>query len=368
MLKTLNLHFKQNKALLIAIAVSMLIHSLFLIGHQIEIPDTTFQQHTIEARLIHTTPVKKKPHATIVPTAKKALQDKPVATPALANEKQITASESASLVDVDVTKEALKQVANPVNETSETKTDSDIAVVPESVADTDSIEAYFSENPSAPSPQQIYHYIESEFEIKRGNDQTPAATAIMIFKKEATGAYSISSNTEAIGLASLFFNALTQTSEGTITEYGLQPSYYQYQYGKDERKLQFAQFSWSDGVIELNTAKGKETVSLTPGTQDLLSFMYQFMFVPPLENMQLNITNGKNLRHYAYEFVGEEKISTGLGILNTIHILHSGDKEAKTELWLATAYQYIPVKIRKTEKNGEVIEQTIRQLSTTMPE
>jgi hypothetical protein len=46
-----------------------------------------------------------------------------------------------------------------------------------------------------------------------------------------------------------------------------------------------------------------------------------------------------------------------LGELKTIHLLKGSTDEDKTEIWLATDYQYLPVKIRKTEKDGTVIEQ-----------
>jgi len=104
------------------------------------------------------------------------------------------------------------------------------------------------------------------------------------------------------------------------------------------------------------------------GTQDLLSFMYQFMFVPPLQTMQLSITNGRKLGVYDYSFEGEEIIATKMGNLNTIHILRSADEgDEKTELWLALDYQYVPVKIRKTEKEGKVYELLVTSLKTENP-
>ena len=71
--------------------------------------------------------------------------------------------------------------------------------------------------------------------------------------------------------------------------------------------------------------------------------------------MQLNITNGKKVGVYDYSFEGEEVISTKMGELNTVHLLRSSaEKEKTTELWLALDYQYVPVKIRETEKDGKV--------------
>jgi hypothetical protein len=96
--------------------------------------------------------------------------------------------------------------------------------------------------------------------------------------------------------------------------------------------------------------------------------MYQFMHVAPLQQMQLPIVNGKKLRIYDYSFEGEAQVSSVLGELKTIHIVHSGSsEEEKTELWLAIDYQYVPVKIRKIESNGSVVEMQATRINTNRP-
>jgi len=48
-----------------------------------------------------------------------------------------------------------------------------------------------------------------------------------------------------------------------------------------------------------------------------------------------------------------------------VHIVHTrGDTDEKVELWLASDYRYVPVKIKKLEKNGMVIEQVATRLIT----
>ena len=84
--------------------------------------------------------------------------------------------------------------------------------------------------------------------------------------------------------------------------------------------------------------------------------------------MQLNITNGKNLREYDYAFEGEENLKSSFGELKTYHIAHTGtDTDEKLELWLAVDYQNIPVKIRKIEKDGKMYEFTVTRVVTTRP-
>ena len=177
------------------------------------------------------------------------------------------------------------------------------------------------------------------------------------------GRYSLTSIAEPKGLLALALSDLTQTSEGTVTAQGLKPATFIYRYGKNPDKAQRATFEWEAGKLLMETGSRRQEVPLTDGVQDLMSFMYQFMFVPPLQEMQLAITNGKRLKTYAYGFDGEETLHTPFGEVRCLHIgRSSGDGEEKTDLWLAADYHYLPVKISKTEKDGTVLERIATRL------
>jgi len=118
-------------------------------------------------------------------------------------------------------------------------------------------------------------------------------------------------------------------------------------------------------VITLKTAKGEQRRDLRVNTQDILSFMYQFMFVPPLQEMHVTLTNGRRVGEYEYTFEGEDSLVIADQTIQTVHIVHTrGDTDEKVELWLASDYRYVPVKIKKLEKNGMVIEQVATRLIT----
>ncbi len=214
-------------------------------------------------------------------------------------------------------------------------------------------------------PQPHYH-VESDFDILRGIGGTKIGQTHIRYEANQEGSYQLESISEAKGLASLLIaSKLEQRSEGLLSEQGLVPQRFEYVFGKN--KMQRARFDWEHQQILLETSKQSLTQALPTGSQDLLSFMYQFMFVPPLEQMQLHITNGKRLKEYSYSFVGEEDMLTAIGMLRTLHIENiNDDGDEKTEIWLATDLRYLPVKIRKTEEDGSVIEQVITQLKTDM--
>ncbi|MDP3744262.1 MAG: DUF3108 domain-containing protein [Methylotenera sp.] len=369
----LKLYFSHNKMLLLAIIVSLALHAALVTKFSLTLPAQLDNQQTLTMRLVKLQPVQKSAPAPIKekipkPEAPPTASTKPIAAqptmePTMASSDDIDTSVDTSIAQAeDSSTQDIEQVTAMPTGVEALDTTNPNPNMTETISPTE------PDNVAQQPRQQVYKYVETQFEVRRGGDATAAGTATIVFTTQDNATYRLTSTTEAKGLAALIFGTLEQVSEGAITEYGLRPSYYSYQYGANADKKQYANFAWSDGVIEMHSNKGKKTEKLPDGTQDLLSFMYQFMFTPPLETMQISITNGKNLRTYTYSFEGEETIATELGDLKTLHLLKSGEKQEKTEVWLALDYQNIPVKIRKTEKDGGVIEQTVTTISTTRPE
>lgn len=221
---------------------------------------------------------------------------------------------------------------------------------PDPVTDPPPVDAVPEEEAALPVPR----HVEIDFQIVRKGGV--AGIERHQYQQREDGTYLLRSVAEPKGLLALALSDLVQISEGHVTSSGLQPMQYVYQYGRNTDKAQRAYFDWQAGILLMTHGAKQNTVELQPGTQDLLSFMYQFMFVPPLQDMRLAITNGKRLRIYDYGFEGEETLQTTIGPLRTFHIGRSSSDDEKTELWLAVDYHYLPVKISKTEKDGTVTE------------
>jgi len=243
------------------------------------------------------------------------------------------------------------------------------AAPPDQAPSQPQVAAEAPEPPEAEAPEPVglvtgvSAYIEADFNLRQKSGVI--GNSHVSFKQYPDGTYTLVSTTEASGLISLFLRGqLIQKSEGVVTSKGLQPSRFSYVMTSKDDKTRRANFDWQSGKLALETHKGVSQAELVPGAQDLLSFMYQFIFVPPLESMEIPITNGKKLDTYSYSFEGEEELRTDMGNLHTMHLVHDGTDDEKTELWLAVDYHYMPVKIRKTEDNGGVIEEVITKLST----
>jgi len=346
----LRLHISRHKILLLAIVCSAVLHSLLLSGFSITLPESDEDHQFLDARLVNVPPTEKI-ETTAAPKVSKPRPEQNIAP------KKNQQAKSASAHDIN-------PIAEAIQNTPSIKPPEPLAEpAAEAVTEAEDTSSSQDSGEQLPTP---YQHVETEFEVRRGADTSAIGSTRVSFNIESNGTYSINSTTEAKGLVSLFFNPLIQKSEGAVAAHGLKPNFYSYEYGKT--KKQTASFAWSDGLVLLHTNKADKTEKLPAGTQDLLSFMYQFMFKPPLDNMEISIANGKTVRTYTYSFEGEEIINTKLGKLKTLHILKAGNEEEKTEIWLGIDYQYLPVKIRKTEKNAETIEQTVTKISTELPQ
>ena len=335
----------------LALAVSVVLH-FFLLGKlDLTLPDLKKEMHLIEARIQMPKAVVKKvelpkPEETVAPKpAPSAKPPEPAAEP--------KAEEAVATEPIPEAVPVAQSPPQPQTENSEPS-------LPEEAPQPEDTGLVINEN--------AYQYVETDFDVRTKIDGSAEGKAKITYNLIDNKLYQLKWLTEGSGIVALLFPDLLQTSEGALTKTGLQPKSYLYQFGNKKDKTRTANFDWQANKVTLQTSKGTKTEDLLEGTQDILSFMYQFMYVAPLQTMQIHIVTGKKLATYDYSFEGEENINSALGELKTIHIIHSNsDVDEKTELWLAIDYQFVPVKIRKTEKNGKVVEMVATRINTNRP-
>ena len=175
--------------------------------------------------------------------------------------------------------------------------------------------------------------------------------------KFADGHYRLDSIAQGSGIFAVA-GKYVQASEGDIAANGLRPTMFSVE---RRGKKDSAAFNWADNSVRFNGKSGERTEAATPGTQDMLSLLFQLAFAPPLgDDLSVIVTNGRKLERYAFERAGTEVISLEGGKFHTLKILkqRKGDEDGM-EVWLALEHHYLPVKIRVTDKKGSVIEQSL---------
>jgi hypothetical protein len=182
----------------------------------------------------------------------------------------------------------------------------------------------------------------------------------------ANGGYRIASESRAVGLAALFAREpLRLESSGQVTASGLQPRQFEGKRGDSDPRRARADFDWPAGELTLTRDGNTERLKLPPGTQDLVSLMYQFMFLElaKLQRFELSMTNGRKLNRHWYTVRSGVEIETPLGQMTTLHLVkqHQPD-ESGAEIWISPRHHNLPVKMTVLEEDGARIEHVMTRI------
>lgn len=191
----------------------------------------------------------------------------------------------------------------------------------------------------------------------------PFATVTETFSQQ-NGRYKIESVTEGQGVYALFGKRIL-TSEGEVTPEGLKPAQFKLHRGDNPKKSLAADFDWTAKKLTM-TVKGKPiNAALEKNTQDLTSFVYQFMFNQPSgTEFKLPVTTGKKLKTYHYKIEGRDvPVQVPAGNFKAIHLVNADVEEPDDEkqLWLGSESLYLPVRIIAHD-DGTKIEQKLTSI------
>jgi len=172
------------------------------------------------------------------------------------------------------------------------------------------------------------------------------------------GKYRIESETRGIGVYALF-GVRRLLSEGEVGSSGLKPLHFELHQGSEAKRSLFADFDWPGNQLNMKVKGKPVTAGLKPGTQDIASLIYQFMFVQPrVESFKLPVTTGKRLRVYEYRIAGRNvPVTVPAGSYKTMHLQDAAEdaEEDSKELWLGDASVYfLPVKLVTRDDKGNI--------------
>lgn len=170
--------------------------------------------------------------------------------------------------------------------------------------------------------------------------------------------YHIESITKGVGVYALLGDRKL-TSQGEVTKAGLKPLHFESLQSKSASKALINDFDWSKQILKMQVKGKNKEEPLTAGTQDLLSVMYQSMFIPPAgERVKLPVTTGKKLRQKEYQVSKvAEPLETKAGKFSVV-TLSDKDGDDEKKVFLASDQQFIPVKVILRE-DGNTYEQTL---------
>jgi len=204
------------------------------------------------------------------------------------------------------------------------------------------------------------------FTLFYGEDRTFVGTAVQSWEA-GTHSYLIASEAETGGLVELFRpQRLRYLSQGRITPQGLRPeSFVASRTRRGRNEAAQARFDWDAGNLSYGATSESKSAALPAGTQDFVSFIFQFVLVPPSPGVyRVPITTGTRFEVYDIVVSGEERIETPLGTLRTLSVKQMPRAgEESIEISLAAEYRYLPVRIRHYDREGNYSgEQVVREI------
>ena len=170
-----------------------------------------------------------------------------------------------------------------------------------------------------------------------------------------------------LSLKMLFRTFLSQTSVGRIDGSGIAPARY-----SETRKTEVASHLVRDQgkVIFSNNAP---TVPLLAGAQDRLSVVMQLGALmagdakrfPEGSRINVQTVGPRDADVWVFNVEGEERVHVPAGDFMARKLTRSPRREFdhKLELWLASEFSYLPVRIRQSEADGDIIDMQLREKS-----
>ena len=221
----------------------------------------------------------------------------------------------------------------------------------------------------APTPVVTPAALPSPTTINATYDVSKAGIRVGVVEEryQRTGdTYTLVSTTRAVGVFSWFQSGkIIVNSSGLIDEKGLRPLMFN---GNNENKKddhKHGEFDWGAKQISVTRGTQPSTLELPDNTQDRLSAMYQFMFLPlqPETTVPFPMLNGHYLTDLNFEVSDGGTIKVPAGEYATLYLDNQiQKKDERTELWLATEFYNIPVKMVITDDGGGKLTQALRKL------
>jgi hypothetical protein len=208
-----------------------------------------------------------------------------------------------------------------------------------------SIVFLFLVHPSAHA--QLPPRLEITYEVLRNG----SAVAEIVGRFESTGdSYRLTESWRGKGIYALLGRA-TRTSEGSLGAAGPRPrEFTDERSGRDTAR---ARFDWSAKTMTLRYKGRSRTEPIPPNAQDRLSFILALSVAPAgSKTGDYHLVDGRGVSHHVYEFNGRERVRTAAGEFDALKVVRGSKDDDRTEIWLASAFGGLPVRMLAVEKSG----------------
>ena len=164
----------------------------------------------------------------------------------------------------------------------------------------------------------------------------------------------------------LFINLLTQISTGRVGEQGIEPE--RFSDKRINRSEQAAHFERDKAVISFSS--NRPPAALQRGAQDRTSVSMQLAALlagapqryEKGSNISVQVVSTNDASVWVFNVEGTETVSVPAGTAQAVHLTRSPRSEfdPRLELWFAPQLNYLPIRIKQTESNGNTFDLLLR--------
>jgi len=168
------------------------------------------------------------------------------------------------------------------------------------------------------------------------------------------------------GLAKLLKIKGSQTSTGKWIDGRFQPDDFKINFSLIGYKTGWdANFDWSSGVVTTTSKKHDTQLSLAGGATDpfSLSLNIRSLLAESQTQMTLDVIDEDIVDSEVYAAEPDTSFDTELGCLQTMRVSRVRENKKRTsQVWYASDYDYVPVKMHHSKKKGNQLELQISSL------
>lgn len=162
----------------------------------------------------------------------------------------------------------------------------------------------------------------------------------------------------------------SERSEFTLEDSLIKPERYDFMTEeKGKNIIGFVDFDWANHTLLKSIQHGPErNEPLTEGVQDRITYTLQLRLdlLHGKKDFAYTVIEPKKIKHYVFNIVGEEKITTPLGTFETIKLETVNEKgDRRTQLWLAKEFDYLLIRLvqyRNDALESEAVLKTLKVL------
>lgn len=179
-------------------------------------------------------------------------------------------------------------------------------------------------------------------------------------------------NIEAIFNAMIVGKILEAKSSGKIDDYGLAPAQFiDKRFRKNSTTTTFNRNS-NGGTITYSQSDA--SYQLKGGEQDRTSIVWQLVAIAraavqqfkPGSNWIFFVAGQRDAESWTFKVVRREKITTGMGTLDAVHIFRAPPPDAtgqRLDIWLAPSLEWYPIRVRFTDQNNDFVDQILDKIN-----